>query len=1854
MQFVFVLILPIAFMLSMEMTLTGLNNAFAVTPPNSSGVAKPSDLIIYLPWESGEEGRVNGCGYNDTRGVCHHTNVDAYALDFNPVSEGGNIYAVAKGKVVYRNWANQATDPVGYLYGKTIVIHHDKYSDLSFNYYSQYSHLNEYIVNLGDNVSDINLPIGIEGMTGNPDNTGIHLHFAMHQCLKSIDIITEGGNFPDFSKCRPVVPEPFVGQKIYEGLGWWNINKPNIALEAWRPMSEDIVSPTSNWGGQSTVTGTILKRGERVKFDLTYSDAGPLNVAGVGEIRATVYYTNWSNPVASQYPGFDSSLVWRIIARCNPIDPNAPCNTDHWYFEWDPYGETLYDDQGKIIDSSRLLPVPWLPKARPVVGQSETGVCISFDVFDFAGNPHYAPLGGVICNPISVNSAYPNLNLPLDDNQVRYITILPISSGLSGSDNAQFISDISLPDGTVVSPAQSLNKTWRVKNTGSSTWGSDYKLVFIEGDQMGGPVSIDVPNTAPGQEVDLSVPLTAPSEAKDYVGRWRLRNPQGTYFGDVLWVKVRVKAANAGSGQITLFDISPASPSSASAVHIVGRARYSSDLRAMRFVIGDQVREMTNFQQVGDQWEISFDWNTASLPRGNYAIALELAKNGDLSWSNSERQMEVYTLTGAPAPGNRPPERPLLKSPYNWYLKDAGGSSASVELCVYPSSDPDGDPVQYWFEVKDQGGGVVANSGWTGACWSGMFNPNTYSWRVKAGDGSAESGWSQDTWNFTVAKGGVYIGDHTIFSPNTNDTHVCIYITYDGIQAPEVYAWLNKAPDGSENGEWRLLDHYGPNAGPDCTQPNYHGFWIRSPEYESGNHKLRFSAVKRDSGANASKDTSYSIAYIRPSDVKLLTPSTPTNNGTWWKTRAVHFEWAPSLRADNYTLRASTQPNPWADPSPVLNQGFASGVTSFDYTFLQDYAKLYWSVRASNSAGSADSGPDVWSGIDTVNPTCQVQALPAATYENVFQVNWSGTDDSSGVQSYDVQVRDSSRGEWRDWLLNALSSKPYELFNGQPGHTYYFRCRSMDKAGNSPDSYPATADTSIKVDPAARPPAPWWDNGYSYKRNLTILNNMAGVALLAGYPVRLHLDSGTNPTAADIYDASQSPVKCNDVRIVYNNTTELNRIVDNCTSSAIDIWFRSQVSVPGGASNMTAHQVYYGNPSASSPPADRNGVFYPIIDSDHMRVFDMREGSGSTTTDATGNASATIGSELSWTQSGKFGPAILIPGDQTPEPRPAIYAGFGPQPGCAFTAELWLRRLSGHQYGGQLIQQENGWSGPWRWAFMMDGDRLKLSVEGTSDHVFSNGTLADPKYFDSYHHIAVTHNCGGEVRFYIDGALDSVKIMSNGNVNSASAPLRIGNNAYSSQRIAGYVFGTAVSNIVRTDFSYGSFGNITSEPTVAAGQPQTPPSSGSPDLVILDLSTYPNPSGGTLVHAIVQNQGSLDTLNGFFTDLYVDHMPTGAGDYSDSLQFWVNDPIRVGQVVTLTTVVDSLTLFDANRRMAPVTAASEVNGTLYAQTDSAGAIQEPDKVNNITTQGVEFCLAAPDLYEDPEAWSNLLSNGGFEQGAYSPTGDPFTWTRDAWKMGEAIFTWDDTQAYGGNKSVKLTAPTPNDIRWLQSVALLPNTNYRLSGWIKTENVVKTGLLDVGANIGLFGTWMYTSGLLGTNDWTYASMDFNSQTMTQTVVAARLGYWSGDVTGMAWFDDIRLTPLNTASADDDTPVFARPVVVGQAYLHNFHKPDDQDWMKFDTQAGGTYAFSTSGLGLSADTYLYLYDTDGATLLASNDDFGGSLASSIQWTAPAAGTYYLLARHWNPSASGCGMSYTLSLNGGLKVYLPLVRR
>lgn len=1246
-------------------------------------------------------------------------------------------------------------------------------------------------------------------------------------------------------------------------------------------------------------------------------------------------------------------------------------------------------------------------------------------------------------------------------------------------DLATIIAHVTLPNGSTVSPDQTLTKTWRIRNSGSSTWGRGYQLAFVGGNQLGAPNSINLPyNVAPNQIIDISVNVTAPSVDGIYQGNWRMRNPNGTYFGDNLWVNIQVGTSN---DNITL-TVDPPSPASADQVRIYARVQNFPDLRALRILIdGEQLCEL-GAPEIQD-----CVWHTSEYSSGQHSITVEADDWTGPSWDNPERKSIVYELAGGGTVNHTPYRPDLVANPaYDWYVTIGN----APQLCAQEQGDPDGDAITQYRFVASASVGTV-DSGWVNSsCHDfGSINAGTYEWHAQVKDSKdGISEWS-DNWHFTVEPTGIDANiDH--FSPGSpsNAEEVRIYGCTSGHAGVNITmrVLVNDANDGTDSGEWHIIKEQGSPCFNDVDVP----IW-RTLEYSDGPHLVRLVAWAIQPDAGDVFDTVYTLNHRRPASPHQVAPVPPSGVPTeavFLNSRTVTLKWAPAIRAQTYTLHIGTNPSPASDPSPVLRQTFDSSITEHTITFDQAYSTLYWQVEATNDVSSNFSGAQIF-GIDLENPSCAVSNSTSTTYERVFQVNWNGTDNLSDLRSFDIQFMDSERGTWEDWLASIPSDRVYELFTGQPGHTYFFRCRALDNAGNTMD-YPALADTSITVDPEARPPTPWWDSAYAAKRNITILNNMPSLEMPSGYPVHLHFDSNSTPAAAELYNASQSSPKCDDLRIVHNDTTELDRIVQNCSTSAIDIWFRSQVSIAGGTSDNTSHQLYYDNPSAGAPLADPNQVWYPYREADTTYLYFMQEGNGSTAYDSSGNGrNCSINSSVQWSSS-KYGRGLRFNRANYGDSR-SLNCGSA-IPLTAFTIEFWYKPDSddGGNIAGELAGGGNGGGGN-NWQLQNFGGRIRFDTWECStcgsQEVRSNFNLRDAAYVGKWNHIAVTFNGGNEVKFYINGRLDSTKYLQDSGINRFTPPLEIGSVEGIGQIKAN--LGTfRISNSVKTNFSYGSFAAITNEPTTAAGQVITPTPSGAPDLVIISMTTYPNPEGGVIVEAVVQNQGDLSTKNGFYTDLYLDHQPDGAGDYTGSLRFWINDPIAPEEIVTLTTVITDLSSLGGTSQQSATSSVVqtgqsvqsmgtfiESSGTLYAQTDSAGLVREPDDQNNIYATGTPICTAGPDSFES----------------------------------------------------------------------------------------------------------------------------------------------------------------------DDTFTTANSIAVGDSQAHNLHLMEDQDWIKFDAEAGKIYRLNTTNLDTAADTFLYLYDTDGTTLVASNDDFDGTLASQIDWQSQITGTYYVVVKHWNPNVAGCGTGYTLSL-------------
>ncbi|HKJ26661.1 MAG TPA: NBR1-Ig-like domain-containing protein [Anaerolineales bacterium] len=102
----------------------------------------------------------------------------------------------------------------------------------------------------------------------------------------------------------------------------------------------------------------------------------------------------------------------------------------------------------------------------------------------------------------------------------------------TGEDKAKFISDITIPDYTEYDAGEEITKTWRVQNVGTSTWTTDFSLVFMSGEQLGAPDKIQLDrDVEPNDFLDISVDFTVPSAGGEYRSDWIFEDSKGNQFG---------------------------------------------------------------------------------------------------------------------------------------------------------------------------------------------------------------------------------------------------------------------------------------------------------------------------------------------------------------------------------------------------------------------------------------------------------------------------------------------------------------------------------------------------------------------------------------------------------------------------------------------------------------------------------------------------------------------------------------------------------------------------------------------------------------------------------------------------------------------------------------------------------------------------------------------------------------------------------------------------------------------------------------------------------------------------------------------------------------------------------------------------------------------------------------------------------------------------------------------------------------------------------------------------------------------------------------------------------------------------
>lgn len=138
--------------------------------------------------------------------------------------------------------------------------------------------------------------------------------------------------------------------------------------------------------------------------------------------------------------------------------------------------------------------------------------------------PKFASLGLLTVIAISVFSlAAMSLSSTTTQTEPRDISVQ--------NDSTQFIKDVTIPDGTSIPINTTYVKTWRVKNTGDVVWKDRYLKRVTPHSKLlcSSPTMIPIPETAPGETVDISVTFVTPHIPGSCRTDWKSADRKGNF-----------------------------------------------------------------------------------------------------------------------------------------------------------------------------------------------------------------------------------------------------------------------------------------------------------------------------------------------------------------------------------------------------------------------------------------------------------------------------------------------------------------------------------------------------------------------------------------------------------------------------------------------------------------------------------------------------------------------------------------------------------------------------------------------------------------------------------------------------------------------------------------------------------------------------------------------------------------------------------------------------------------------------------------------------------------------------------------------------------------------------------------------------------------------------------------------------------------------------------------------------------------------------------------------------------------------------------------------------------------------------
>jgi len=168
-----------------------------------------------------------------------------------------------------------------------------------------------------------------------------------------------------------------------------------------------------------------------------------------------------------------------------------------------------------------------------------TQTALAMPVATNTPEPTFTPIASLTTQPLAITT-------PILPATPTLSGLVPaVSTTANGCYDAALVTDATIPDGTKFDPGAKFEKVWRLSNTGTCDWTTDFKITYVGGDIFGSDTTKIRGRVPVGNTKDITLQMVAPAGSGKVVSNWQMATDTGELFGPVLTVSITLPVTGA-------------------------------------------------------------------------------------------------------------------------------------------------------------------------------------------------------------------------------------------------------------------------------------------------------------------------------------------------------------------------------------------------------------------------------------------------------------------------------------------------------------------------------------------------------------------------------------------------------------------------------------------------------------------------------------------------------------------------------------------------------------------------------------------------------------------------------------------------------------------------------------------------------------------------------------------------------------------------------------------------------------------------------------------------------------------------------------------------------------------------------------------------------------------------------------------------------------------------------------------------------------------------------------------------------------------------------------------------------------